>query len=464
MSNKKIISVFMGVVILSCTACSSSWVKEDERNSRRREMIAETDSLGVTVATEQDKVSVPMVTLGDIDSDLQDQNTLETHLVSARDYSEGVAWIRRNTITDSWDSSYRFSFWSCIDVEGKTVFSIEEDMIPVTGFSNGIAVIATDQDLYTFGSYKNPSIIDKTGSILWSLDKDGKTEGERFFGVDAVENIELYVEMNEFIDLGYIFILFHINTFEYSGVKLGVLDSNLDWYLDPTNELCDLTSLHSLSFVGSGIYEAKVSIGSGEDFLYDSLTNEFVGRTNVDRETVSGWVEQNRLKIENDSLTFINEKDAQDGLVGFYNEKGELVIDLSSYNITGSPFFINGYCVLDIKNEQGAGYTVVINKAGEQMAAPIKQGAHGNIVNGLFWMRNSDGSGFSYLDENMKVVIPDIDESLPEQMNDFTEEGIARISVPTSKVDTSKDDYHYYIRKTGERIEIEPYYVKAKTE
>ncbi len=64
---------------------------------------------------------------------------------------------------------------------------------------------------------------------------------------------------------------------------------------------------------------------------------------------------------------------------GFYNIKGERVIDLSKYSIcnpdedfiweteydeAGALVFVNGYCYLDIRNDQGTEYRIVIDKTG----------------------------------------------------------------------------------------------------
>lgn len=160
---------------------------------------------------------------------------------------------------------------------------------------------------------------------------------------------------------------------------------------------------------------------------------------------INGWIEQNRYKIDKDTLTYKTEGNGQTGLVnpGFYNEYDEKVIDLSSYNIMwhSPPFFINGYSVLDIENDQGARYMTVINKAGEQLAPPIKSLAHGNVVSGLFLVRNEDNT-FSYMDTKMNVVIANIKA---QSASDFTYDGIATIK---------SADETYYINTSGERIDI----------
>ncbi len=420
---KKIIAImmFLLVITMGLSACSpdNKYIIDDNEETSYVEDSSSFDSQTSDISSAQPDIPVQQ----------------KVNIIEAKNFSDGVVWVKQK------DESK--TFWSCLDTKGTTQFSLDEGKEPATDFVNGIAIIGFIQGEEYVNSGWRPKIIktdviDKTGKIIWSVEEHGKNEGERLFGAGALDSIEMIAERNSF--LGYIFVKFHVETFEYSGTKLGVLDSQCNWYLDPSHDQYDLTTMASLDHEGMGIYRIHLN-NEYNSIYYNLLTNEFLGETSYD--IVGDWIEQNRNKVDKDTLTFKAEGDENRKFVdpGFYNESGEKIIDLSSYNIPSysAPFFINGYAVIDIENDQGAKYMTVINKSGEQMASPIKYLEHGNVVSGLFWIKNEDNT-FSYMDTTMNVVISD----LTGHINDFTLDGIATIK--------DSDGTYYFIDTTGKRM------------
>ena len=79
---------------------------------------------------------------------------------------------------------------------------------------------------------------------------------------------------------------------------------------------------------------------------------------------------------------------------GFYIMTGEMVIDLSNYNIVSylpDPEFNEGYALLEIENEQESRYYTIIDLHGNEMFAPKKAIEHGALRCGYYW---ADGVGY----------------------------------------------------------------------
>ena len=343
-------------------------------------------------------------------------------IVNARTFSDGVVWVRKSDA-----GVWAAGIWSALDMNGNVLFSLDEGKSPTTDFYNGVAVIATRE--------RNIKLIDREGRIVWSIEEHGEREAERLFGTGVVDSIELIA--NDSIELstsdrfarffnGYSFVIFRIVTFEYTGAKFGVLDSNGNWLLCPTHDFVYTTTLSGINHRGSGIYTLRLR---SRDVHYNLLTNEFVNNADefVSVDDINELIEQNRIILENDTLTFRTERHrTHGGLIdpGFYDANGRRVIDLSSYNFRAArqPIFVNGYSVMTIYNDQGTRFMVVINKQGEQTAPPQLWIDHGNVESGLIRVRHGNRH-YSFLDTNMNVVISDIRGAV----TDFTRDGIATV-------------------------------------
>lgn len=101
-------------------------------------------------------------------------------------------------------------------------------------------------------------------------------------------------------------------------------------------------------------------------------------------EAIARWQEEYD-RANQDGLLYNNE------LQGFTDSSGNIVIDCSGYKFDhyNPPIFHDGYCVLSIKNPDGAEYITVIDTDGNQLFAPIKNNttAHYSCVSdGYFVM------------------------------------------------------------------------------
>ena len=354
-------------------------------------------------------------------------------ITEARDFSDGAVWVMNESSTSA--------FWKCLDTKGETLFTLSEGKIPVTDFFNEIAVIATEENrleskaaLSSIVTYVYPDaeLIDKTGKVVWSVGEQGTQEAERLFGANTVDSIQVVQGLE-----GYILVLFNIESFEFSGMKLGVLDYELNWFLNPTDERC---SFGGYSFVVNDAIGLYHFVHNADITYYNMVINDFGGGLfGPPRD----WTENIQISLSKDGLVYKHEVGSFNVTLdrGFYNANGEKVIDLLSYDIPSqfAPIFTDGYSVLTMANDQGSLYMTVINKQGEQMASPIKYQAHGNIANGLFWAKNEDGS-HSYMNPKMEVVIANIEA---KSVSDFTEDGLATIR---------NTDEIYFIDTAGKRV------------
>ena len=115
---------------------------------------------------------------------------------SGKDFSDGVAWV---VVTPRGP-------WSCIDKTGKVLFELGEGESPESDFSKGVALVQRSDRTRT------KELIDKTGKVI-SSPKSGE--------YDKIEN---------FIpEEGMIVVSKHIESFEVTETRLGIIDNQGKW-------------------------------------------------------------------------------------------------------------------------------------------------------------------------------------------------------------------------------------------
>jgi len=126
---------------------------------------------------------------------------------------------------------------------------------------------------------------------------------------------------------------------------------------------------------------------------------------------------------------------------GFFNISGELVIDLSKYDMSNKDIiaFSDGYCFLVVRNPQGTEFYTIIDKSGKEMFAPrIYSYAERDLKNGIYIIQNGEES-FSIMNTSGDEVgrIGQV-----ENVSNFNED----VALVEKGVEI------FYIDKTGKRL------------
>ena len=352
-----------------------------------------------------------------------DKTTL--NIINGRDFSDGVAWIKQEY------------GWSCVDKEGKIIFNLNSGSTPTTDFINGIAIIDKDK------------IINKSGEVVSSV-SDGKYD-------------RIIEECGNFN--GYVFVCLFIDTFELTEYRIGIIDSSGNWYMEP---IMKKPQYSDPRYVSDDMYyweqgksesryyfnvKLKELVEFSPVYAGDSYENGYILNNTYQKVTVinkRGEYSEIYPILNNGKYTEFIGKYQDDVFFGtdlyvtecnFYNIYGDKAIDLSKYNIKHNifdpyPYFSEGYCFLEIMNNQNSEYFTIIDKTGQQMFEPRKSVQHGEISCGLIWIKS--GTGYSYIDVfgNEKFYLE------CSKANDF-HESIAKIENSGSA---------YYIDINGNKI------------
>lgn len=209
-------------------------------------------------------------------------------------------------------------------------------------------------------------------------------------------------------------------TEDYTGVdiKMGIIKNN-EWLVNLSQDIPFINDEGALTLYNSSIYDKKYSkftyIGNG-CFYYNNCIINSNKRTSFEKEYAEGsWysfiigydndgyvmyrdiykdnvfvINTNTMEKElipgewgqNDSrvlpcsdglFAYINEYSTA-SYDGFYNFKGEKIIDLSQYRIENKMqlSFKNGECTFDVENPAGNDYTITINTKGDVINQVVK--------------------------------------------------------------------------------------------
>lgn len=296
-----------------------------------------------------------------------------------------MAWVKPND-----DDSN----WQLIDTKGNVLFTLEDNEEPITNFKRGIAIV----------DYKK--VIDKNGNVVSSVE-----DGE----YDKINTDEESFE-------GYVFVEKTVSNIEGTNTKYGILDNDGSWY----HKLDSKIGLLKYNAIGTMLYY-------GSDTCYDLKNNEFIDeetymKRGFDRSFHDGLI---YLTVDEDTGYVNLPVDGEDFEViknkkkikktGYYDEKLNLVIDLSKYSYCNPiSHFQNGYCPIIIRNPDSKDFYTVLNKKGEFVFEPIEQpGNCHTFSSGLisFFGRESK-SNTSYYNINDQKVI-DLGDMYPWSADDF---------------------------------------------
>lgn len=299
-------------------------------------------------------------------------------------FSDGYCLVH----TDSKDGNPAGIF-----ILSKDGIMVESPSYSISNFCNGSALAHVGID----DGDSADSIIDEKGNVIWSITKEGASAATEFFSDVEVTDISspfrvTYDTSNAFDAdryYGYFPIEFSIESFDYTGTYIGILNGKGEWVVEPTTKSHTYAWSLDEHYIVTNTYLFDYSSGEveyfGADADDDSVANE---KCDELREKLTKKGEL----ADHNGLIFENNTDEEK--VGFFNEKGKLVIDLSNYNLRSSPEFVDGYALLEIQNKQYSDYLVVIDSSGNEMFEPIKDNGHGDLSEGIFFTYDNENGFF----------------------------------------------------------------------
>jgi len=418
------------------------------------------------VACSQAQVSLTMAQ--------HDQPSSVTKYVDGRDFSDGVAWMRASD-----------EQWHCVDKTGSIVLKLSEREEPKSDFSHGVALVRRSDNTV--------ELIDKAGKVI-SSPKSGEYDEIRGFIHDIgmilvhryVDTWEVTEDRAGVIDskgdwkvtLGNDFVLTSATKMQYNSSLLHIKT-------EPRPHI-DRSSLAVFAYLGDGIFASTKLLPDGAShrrdvdaptFFYNIVTGKkfstklYQGgrffRKNLTRIeggygiysedgftggpsfvcsiSASGEVRQ-LFNLRNGTA---ESGDYKEGLFfyeggdkrGFFDIQGKQIIDLKQYGLGWSdpmPEFIDGHCLLNLRNSQGVDYYTIIGKDGKFIFEPRRSQRQGLVIKCGMIVINEDNK-FSVIDTTGKTVV---DLGQVNGVSNFSEDAAMVIS----------RDGIYYIDKTGKRL------------
>lgn len=309
--------------------------------------------------------------------------TRDMAITDAISFSEGVAWI---TVAEQPGIATNNRYIMLINTSGEVLYftKLETKDYEYTNFHNGVSLLSIDENIF---------LVNTEGEVIWSMQDDGIKYFEEIYGSDSVESLYLsygtgnsYTSREEFN--GYFEIRAKINTFEETGNFITIMNPDATPLFEPSRN------------VNANLNDGTCSISYENSHL---LINIFTGET-IEISKHDSAVEIYKMWSKENRKTLMDAFWYDSNLKGFTNDGENITIDCSQYNFVRYPTsFLNGYCVLAIRNPDGAPYLTVIDENGNQIFSPIK---YPDAYRNLSW----DSYGRGYVSENCFVLT---DESNP---------------------------------------------------
>lgn len=334
-------------------------------------------------------------------NDESQNNVKNISIDFATNFSDGVATINANGkwyLIDK-KGNILFDFSTLTDKKGnKYDFHVNAGN-NLTNYCNNTAlayVLYPDAkySVTTAEDYAN-TIINKKGEIIWSVEKEGWEEAEKFFPnaeVTAVHGATPFTSGNtanrKIIPYsGYMAVEFEIDSFEYTGSYIGLLDSTGKWVIEPTTPCEGLytTFVHTENYGLTGRWL----------YRYDTMEKISINPSTDPRDVESEIANEIYLSEHDNLIWHIGNPN------GFYDASDNIVINTEAMGAVGTDaVFEDGYAIIDLENEQESKYLTVIDTTGKQMFSPIKNSGHGNLSEGKFYWKE----GQCYLDINGEPI------------------------------------------------------------
>lgn len=373
----------------------------------------------------------------------------EIQIDEGRAFSDGVAWIKSNEI------------WKCIDKTGEILFELESKHKPLTDFANGIALIESSDSKY---------VVDKSGNIVISPEKQGFDE-ICYITNGANNNLKKVLWNGKAIVVEK-----EISTFDSHEIQIGVLNAKGEWISKLSSDnpaigengfaIRSTSTYRSFYYTYSGeelwfpLYpagyycpETNVILDAEEDLynlsMADSkgiVVNSWGDIYRVDEKGVSSEpildADRDTIGKYSEGLFYADASTRESKAYGFYNLNGELVIDLSQYEMPeySTSIMQNGKALINFKNPAGDEYFTIIDKTGNRILEPMEGEA--TIYGDILFVKTVENSFviYEYYDiqgnrifENIDGEISNINENIAMVTTD-TIEGIYYIDMQSNKL------------------------------
>ena len=372
----------------------------------------------------------------------EDENSGEVKITDAKDFSDGVAWVR-----DESNNVY------LIDKNGKELFELGKISrglgIPdnVEDFKGGFAVVEDE---------KGERVIDKKGKTVLQINDEMEVEnsGDGFAIIQTEE--EDYLGKTK---------------------KMGLYD------LEENKYVLDLSENYTrMEYLNEGMFlviQKEEGSYKTPAFIYNAETAQTVKGPTEDRyvEEISEYNDGYATAVKDGTFCLIdkngNEKSLGiDGLYGlargeygdglvyikeaFYDENGNKVIDLADQNVNNYPVFINGYAFVTFNNGSNKYYTIM-DKTGEFLFEPKKFISTDNVRDTDSFAIYDDQEklakgGYLLTRENSQFKVIDVNGDTKLQLDRFerpdseiTDDGIISIY-------NTQTNEHYYKNLDGDKI------------
>lgn len=233
-------------------------------------------------------------------------------------------------------------------------------------------------------------LMDREGNTIWSVE-DAIRYGDSIWGSGSTTGAFLIQEYDDDynpIYHGYTKVVLSVDCFDFTGEAYGIVDFEGKWLVEPVRDLYGYASEEY------GVCTPDLLS------LYNILTGEYAEFPETDEgyqskdETYRSWVLHNQAVFEG-GMTIRHEDDGYPK-TGFYDEDGNLKIDLSDYNLSLLDIdslngeFCGGYRSLIIPNAEGAWFYTIIDEEGNRVLNPVRGTDHGRFTGTYFARYNDD--------------------------------------------------------------------------
>ena len=214
-------------------------------------------------------------------------------ITEAYDFSDGVAWV---AVGGDWAGGWLSGDWVSgtwlgVDKTGKILLELGDGDIPLSGFSQGVALVKR----------KNGTIelIRPSGKVISSP----KTE--------EYDKIVSFVK-----EIGMIVVHKHINTFQETKDLYGIIDKNGDWYQELRENSTLYALAHDISHESG--YGGQYVYGSEKTLTYNNSCADYIGNMVIKLRMIT------KISQYNDNLT------------------QDFTYNLSTGSVTGAPRILGG--------------------------------------------------------------------------------------------------------------------------
>lgn len=359
---------------------------------------------------------------------------LKEKIKQARLFEEGLAFVLTKD-----------EVWKCINKKGEVIFTLDIGSVPQTSYVDGLAGISGQNGYYLIDKSGNEHMVpnlEENEIIKAYFNMDGKGEIWTEQIVDTAnehcENVRIRDSKGNLIysfEKGENFPKGPLANFYVVGDGVYELN-NSPFVLDYKN---DKTFKLNLRSTNRNKKSTHIDFSREKISSFESDDGEML--VNRDLQEVITFGKGNKIGLYSDAAVYVEGNNRK----GFYDQTGNLLVDMSNYNIWGgiSPYFMNGYAAIEFMNPNNVSFITVINKKGEQLFEPVKGKFLEDMYNSILCFE--DGKAIVSLDGQGIFLINPKGEKLVKipslgYIDDRNDESIILWNQGS---DPNEDEYYY---------------------